>query len=199
MSIDVNKENVKRAILNINGEYPTVFNSLKAANNTFDDMKNYWYGERYQKIADVWNETIPTLNSQLQILSDIAKTMSSMFKNYTMADTDTITVQFVAPEKLTVIDIKKDPNIKIDQTKLTQANATVTTNIDKARTSINKIVDYALNADWRSPAVDTLNTTVNKIHKELITGIDKIRDAVKDNLKTTVDEFNEADKASTVS
>lgn len=198
MSIDVNKENVKQAIININKEYPTVFDNLKAANSKFDGMKDYWYGERYQKIVEIWNETIPMINGQLQVLADVAKTMSSMLKNFTMADTDTMNVVHVTPKKLTPINKKTDTNIKIDQVKLAETNKAVLKNISLAKASIEKIINIGKRADWKSPAVDTLNSTLESIHKNLTGKIDKISKAVNENLTTTVEEFNEADKASTL-
>ena len=194
-TIHVNKDNVKQSIVNINNEYPTVFDNLKEANNIFDDMKNYWYGERYQKMLKIWNQVVPNFNDQLKTLSELARVMSGMLKNYTMADTDVVSVKHVEPKKLTAITVKTDKNINIDTVKLTNSNKVVLSKINVAKQSIEKIINIAKKADWKSPAVDTFNSALVKMHTNLMSSIDSIKKAVDENLTATVNEFNKADKA----
>lgn len=193
--ITVNKSGVSDSIRKINSEYPKVFDSLKDANTKFDELKEFWYGERYFKIVKAWNETVNSLNQQLTTLSEISRTMSVMLKNITTADTDTVVVKAVEPKKLTGLIPNTNKNITIDTEKLTNSNKVIVAKLNTARQSIDTIIKTARNAEWKTPATDTFNQTVTKIGNNLLTSIDTIRKAVDENLTTTVEEFIAADNA----
>ncbi len=197
MGIMIDPDTVGGKLKGFADAYPIFFDALNSANKVFANLNTYWSGERYQKIMTAWNNTVPELNKQLQVLADSSRVLNSILKNYTAADTNPITIKVAEVKKLSTCEISKDRKIKFENSILLSDLSDIKKSLENAVGKANIMKTENNSADWSDAggAIDKAKADINSALTSIMSYINSLSSDINTALTETSTDFGDARSA----
>ena len=164
--IEILLDSVKKAITNFsNTLYPSFYKELKKVNTIFGKLNKYWSGKRYRETMKAWNTAVPQLNKYLETIVSSSKISSGIFKNYTEADGNPVTIKPASLIKLNQQSINDKPGrTNFDSSMLIQDLSDIKTSLTFSKDYANKMNDAIRKAEWKDSggAIDTSKQDITR-------------------------------------
>ena len=188
MAISIDPSSVKTNLTKFATTYPKFYKALNTTNTTYGALNKYWTGDRYKKIMGAWNKTVPDLNKQLKMLASASKVLNGIFKNYTTADTNTVSIAAAEAKNLTTCSISNKKEITFDDAKLSS---------ETAKTEATTMQSANKAAKWSDAggAIDSAKKDIESSLTKIISYLSSLSSDITKALNATSTDFGKAQKS----
>ena len=144
-----------------------------------------------------WNKTVPELNKQLKILAASSKVLNGIFKNYTTADTNTVSIAAAEAKNLTTCSISNKKDITFDDAKLASDLSKISKQLANAKTEATTMKSVNKAAKWSDAggAIDSAKKDVESALTAIIAYITSLSSDINKVLNATSTDFGKAQKS----
>ena len=197
MAISIDPSSVKTNLTKFATAYPKFYKALNTTNTTYGALNKYWTGERYQKIMGAWNKTVPNLNKQLKVLSEASKVLNGIFKNYTTADTNAVSIAAAEVKNLSTCSISNKKDITFDDAKLSSDLSKISKQLETAKGEANNMKTCNKSAKWSDAggAIDSAKKDVEVALTTIISYLTSLSSDINKVLNATSTDFGKAQKS----
>ena len=178
----------------LNTEITTAYKSV-------DDMRNSWYGKRYNSLIKEFNGITDKLNELLElVVGEIPYALETIANNYSQADcgSNVVRAQNTAPNKIANISESTAVGLKFITTEVAAVQSSVSTNFDNAKGKMDTI-ETAYNAiAWESEASEAFRTKFVKLKADIVAAFDNIKTQFGTLMTQAQDDIQSAETSNTV-
>ncbi len=197
MAISIDPSSVKTNLTKFATTYPKFYKALNTTNTTYGALNKYWTGDRYKKIMGAWNKTVPDLNKQLKMLASASKVLNGIFKNYTTADTNTVSIAAAEAKNLTTCSISNKKEITFDDAKLSSDLSKISKQLETAKTEATTMQSANKAAKWSDAggAIDSAKKDIESSLTKIISYLSSLSSDITKALNATSTDFGKAQKS----
>ncbi|HOZ88909.1 MAG TPA: hypothetical protein PK737_01560 [Bacilli bacterium] len=180
--------------LQLNNEFTVAYLSV-------NDMRNDWYGKRYNALLVEFNKLIKTLNDMLKlIVTDVPFSLETVANNYSNADQGVNACQAQETAYIKINELQPSTAVGLrfltDSVSATQTK--VSANFDKANEYMTNIEQVLNGMTWESEAASTFKEQFRTMKKNIVDAIGEIKTSFENNMKSTKEEIQAAETANTI-
>lgn len=165
-------------------------------------LKNGWSGKRYNKLAQIFNKIVPTLNTALNVIVDeIPYNLQLVANNYSQADADynCTTATHEAPRKIKELGkTDENDNIKLLSAQVRASEKKVSRNIEDAIVKLNEIVKLFDGIAWQSEARERFKENLHKYQNDIKKTFEEIQTIISTYMTKAATKADAAESANTI-
>ena len=166
------------------------------------NMKNDWYGQRYNLIVDQFNSLAVDVNKLLKlVVGDLPYTLEVVANNYAQADTGTnvTTAQNTAPTNIAAIPRSTEEGLRFISTNVSEAKTRVEREFNESIEKMNLIGTAFGKIVWSSQAATEFSEDFSTLKANIIGAFNGIRVMFDKLVKEAIADIEKAESANSVS
>ena len=151
---------------------------LTTAYESINNMRNFWFGQRYNSIVESFNKIVPDINELLKlVVSEFPYALEIIANNYSQADkgANVTSAQNTAPKLINDIMLSTTPGLRFKSEEVKGIQAEVEKNFDNAKDKMNTIESIYRQIQWESEASQAFETKFMKLKNQIVSAFDNIR------------------------
>lgn len=176
-------------------------NEFTVAYQSVDEMRNDWYGKRYNALLLEFNKLISTLNDMFKlIVTDVPFSLETAANNYSNADQgkNTCQAQETAHVKINELAASSAVGLRFLTESVSTTQNKVSSNFDKANEYMSNIEQVLNGINWESDAATAFKNQFRTMKNNIINAIGEIKAAFVSNMNSTKEEIQAAETANTI-
>lgn len=197
----VNYELMPKMANEMRGEAIVLNNELNLAYQNINNMREVWYGIRFNELVDSFNNMIPAINEMLTlVVTEIPYSLETIANNYAQADSgrNVVTPNNEGPKTINNL-LKSDAvGMRFLTSEVSDVKQKVSINFTNARESMDKIETIYSKVVWESEASQAFKAKFKALKDQISTSFENINTQFKKLMEQAEQDMERTEKANTV-
>lgn len=189
-----NAQEIRECARALNDELISAYDKVNA-------MRQDWFGNRYNLLAQSFNNLIPNFHSMLDFaVTKLPDNIETIANNYSLADKGQVAtpVRSEARKNIPEISPNTETDLRFMETAVDGKRDEISKNFTNARQQMNQIATAYSKIVWTSKAADTFLDEFTKIKNQIETMIDDINKEFVQRMQETKEDHRRAEEGNTI-
>lgn len=183
------------------GEAKILNKELSAAYESINNMRNLWYGKRYNDLVQAFNNIIPSINEMLTlVVRDVPSALETIANNYSQVDCGqkVVAVNSEEPNRVQEIEVSSEVGMRFLTAEVSEVKQKVSTNFMNAKDLMDRIETIYSKVVWESASAEEFKTKFTKLKNSIVASFENINKEFKELMEQTEKDIELAEKANNV-